>query len=102
MPLDNFPKNLKYLRNRAHLSQEQMAEVLDLSRACLGSWEEGRCFPNVPKLVELCDRLGIEDLRLILTKSMREEEGDGEVESVVRRLRVLKDAVITDKCPSIY
>lgn len=37
----SFAKNLKQLRKEKHLSQEELAEILDVSRQAISKWEQG-------------------------------------------------------------
>lgn len=50
-----FPENLQYLRARDGLTQEQLAERLGVSRQSVSKWESGTSFPEMDKLLELCD-----------------------------------------------
>ena len=50
-----FPENLQYLRARDSLTQEQLAERLGVSRQSVSKWESGASFPEMDKLLELCD-----------------------------------------------
>ena len=48
-----FSDNLLYLRNIKGLSQEQVAEVVGISRQSYSEWEQGDTFPDIDK----CDKL---------------------------------------------
>ncbi len=48
-----FADNLMYLRNIKGLSQEQVAEVIGISRQSYSKWEQGETFPDIDK----CDKL---------------------------------------------
>lgn len=48
-----FSDNLLYLRNIKCLSQEQVAEVVGISRQSYSKWEQGDTFPDIDK----CDKL---------------------------------------------
>ena len=37
----SFAKNLKQLRKEKQLSQEELAEILDVSRQAVSKWEQG-------------------------------------------------------------
>lgn len=51
----SFPQNLQYIRNRAGLTQEQMAEHLNISRQSVSKWESGASFPEMETLLHICD-----------------------------------------------
>ncbi len=48
-----FSKNLRALRVRTNLSQEQLAEQLGVTRSRIGSYEEGRSEPGLEMLIQL-------------------------------------------------
>ena len=50
----SFHDRLKEARRCAHLSQEELAELLDVSRQAVGKWEQGNAYPEVEKLLTLC------------------------------------------------
>ena len=48
-----FNENLKYLRKQANLTQEQLAEELNVSRQAITKWESGQSMPDIENLKEL-------------------------------------------------
>ena len=48
-------ENLQYLRAREGITQEQLAERLDVSRQSISKWESGTSFPEMETLLKLCD-----------------------------------------------
>ncbi len=55
----SFAENLKQARKDRGLSQEQLAEMLSVSRQAVGKWEAGRGYPEAEKLVELAGKLSL-------------------------------------------
>ena len=55
----SFSENLKQIRKEHHLSQEELAELLDVSRQAVSKWELGQGYPEVDKLVLLSSKLNI-------------------------------------------
>lgn len=51
--------DLETLRKRAGLSQEALARRLELSRATVASWEQGRTEPALSMAVRLAGILGV-------------------------------------------
>lgn len=51
----NFGKNLQILRKMKNMTQEKLAEKMNVSRQTVSKWEIGEVLPEVEKLVELCD-----------------------------------------------
>ena len=55
----SFSENLKQIRKEHHLSQEELAELLDVSRQAVSKWEQGQGYPEVDKLLLLSSKLNI-------------------------------------------
>ena len=55
----SFAENLKQLRKSNQLSQEELAEILDVSRQAVSKWEQGIGYPEVEKLLLLSKELNI-------------------------------------------
>ena len=54
-----FNENLKYLRKEAKLTQEQLAEKLNVSRQAVTKWESGQSLPDIQNLKEMADMFGV-------------------------------------------
>ncbi len=50
--------NIKYLRKRAGLSQEELAEKIDVSRQSVAKWENGESLPDIVKCRDLAMLFG--------------------------------------------
>lgn len=55
----NFAENLKRFRKERNLSQEELAELLDVSRQAVSKWEQGDGYPEAEKLLFLSKTLNI-------------------------------------------
>ena len=55
----NFAENLKSIRKEQKLSQEELAEMLGVSRQAISKWEQGEGYPEVEKLLLLSSKLNI-------------------------------------------
>ena len=64
----SFAENLKQLRKERQLSQEELAEILDVSRQAVSKWEQGIGYPEVEKLLLLSSRLSVSLDRLMQTE----------------------------------
>lgn len=51
----SLAENLQYLRAREGVTQEQLAERLDVSRQSVSKWESSASFPEMDTLLKLCD-----------------------------------------------
>ena len=54
-----FSDNLQYLRTREALTQEQLAERLDVSRQSVSKWESNLSFPEMDTILKLCDLFNV-------------------------------------------
>lgn len=55
----SFAENLQGIRKERHLSQEELAEMLDVSRQAVSKWEQGEGYPEVEKLLLLSSKLHV-------------------------------------------
>ena len=92
---NQFSENLKKIRKEHNLSQEQLADELGVSRQAISKWESASAYPEMDKIIALCDKfnLNIDDL---LHKDIKEIKG--EEESKNRINNTIKDFLkfITD------
>lgn len=96
--MNNFAKNLKFLRKEHHLSQEEFAKKIGLNRGNIASYEKGSAEPNMVNLSKIGKYFNIdlnelieEDITLrssVISKIEGLEEGEsignGEVEEVLK------------------
>lgn len=50
----NLADNLKKIRKDNNLSQEQLADKLNVSRQAVSKWESGQAYPEMDKVLQLC------------------------------------------------
>lgn len=50
----SFNEKLQTLRKQKKLSQEQLADMLDVTRQSVSKWESGTTYPEMDKLIMLC------------------------------------------------
>ena len=55
----SFAERLKDARRVCGLSQEELAERLEVSRQAVGKWEQGLAYPEMEKLIALCAVLNV-------------------------------------------
>lgn len=55
----SFHKNFRTLRKGFHLSQEQMAKILHVSRTTVSNYERGRMEPSIQTLKDIAQFFGI-------------------------------------------
>lgn len=50
----SFRTNLQYLRAERHMTQEQLAMLLGVSRQSVTKWEAEKSYPEMDKLIKIC------------------------------------------------
>ena len=53
-----FGDNLKLLRKERKLSQEDLAEKMNVSRQSVSKWETGEAYPEMNNILQLCKIFG--------------------------------------------
>lgn len=54
-----FAENLQYIRRKNKITQEQLAEELNVSRQSVSKWETGEAYPETEKIIILCDKFDV-------------------------------------------
>ena len=68
-----FSENLQFIRAQAGITQEQLAEQLDVSRQSVSKWESGASFPEMDTLLRICDLYHV-DLDTLLRGSVEKSQ----------------------------
>ena len=91
----NFAENLKKIRKENNLSQEQLAEELGVSRQAISKWESAVAYPEMDKIIALCDKFNL-NLDDLLHKDIKEVKIEEENKTKINK--VLEDflSFITD------
>lgn len=55
----SFAENLKSFRQERHISQEELAEIIGVSRQAVSKWEQGSGYPEMEKLLTLSKQLNV-------------------------------------------
>ena len=50
----SFGENLQFLRKQKNITQEQLAERLEVSRQSVSKWESSQSYPEMEKLLQIC------------------------------------------------
>ena len=48
-------ENLQFLRKKDNITQEQLAEQLEVSRQSVSKWESDAAYPEMEKILQMCD-----------------------------------------------
>lgn len=55
----SFAENLKHIRKKKNITQEQLADILSVSRQAISKWESGFGYPETEKLLILSKELDV-------------------------------------------
>ena len=55
-----FGENLQFLRKRGGLTQEDLAEQMEVSRQSVSKWESNSAYPEMDAILRLCDLFSID------------------------------------------
>ncbi len=64
----NIGKKISQLRSRLGISQEELAEKLEVSRQSVSKWEMDQALPSLEKIIQLCELFGISTDQLLKDK----------------------------------
>lgn len=73
--MSSFGENLQFYRKRENMTQEQLADRLEVSRQTISKWEAGTSYPEMEKILQLCDLFSC-----TMDTLMRENASELEVE----------------------
>ena len=91
MDLQKIGLFLKELRKEKELTQEQLAETLNVSRRTVSRWETGSNMPDLDLLMEMADLYQV-DLRDLLNGERKSEPMDTELKEVVTQVAEYSNA----------
>ena len=77
----SFAENLKLIRKERNLSQEELAEILEVIRQAISKWEQGDGYPEVEKLLLLSSKLNISLDNLMSTKFAQKSSNNQRMEA---------------------
>ena len=82
---NNLAKNLKKLRKEENLSQEQLADLLGVSRQSVSKWETEEAYPEMDKILLLCSKFNF-DINDLLNGDIYEVKHKGEAIKEVNKI----------------
>lgn len=78
----NFNEKLQKLRKEKKYSQEELADMLDVTRQSVSKWESGQTYPEMHKLLAICKIFGC-TLEELTNDTIKLNEFAGEKKSKV-------------------
>lgn len=72
----SFAENLRLIRKEKNISQEELAEIIGVSRQAISKWEQGSAYPEMEKLLLLTKyfNVSLDYLMLGEIKSIEKED----------------------------
>ena len=70
----NLAEKIVFLRKKNSLSQEELAEKLDVTRQSVSKWESGQSVPDLNKIIQIGELFGI-SLDLLL----KDDKGEWDI-----------------------
>ena len=80
----SFSENLQAIRKKNQMSQEELAELLGVSRQAVSKWELGEGYPEVEKLLILSKKLNISLDSLMMGSSPGNEVPETSPSGIIR------------------
>ena len=71
----NFSDNIKKIRKDNNLSQEEFADLLNVSRQSVSKWESGLAYPEMDKIVMICKKFNV-NIDDLLNKDISEVKSE--------------------------
>lgn len=81
----NFAEKIQKMRKERDLSQEELAEILHVSRQAVSKWEAGQCMPDLNKLIDLSEYFNTSIDSLVKDEETRSDKEPFEKESAEKR-----------------
>lgn len=79
----SFAENLKKVRKEKNITQEQLADLLDVSRQAISKWESGYGYPETEKLVLISKKLEVSLDYLLLDEDIADKEKATEQKKII-------------------
>ena len=77
--MSTFSDNLKTIRTRRGLTQQKLADILNVSQNAIHNWESGKREPNMDTIREIADKLNV-DVWYLVSKPLSTPDGFSENE----------------------
>lgn len=74
----SFAEKLKTVRKEKNITQEQLADILNVSRQAVSKWESGNGYPETEKLLLIAKELNVSLDYLMLDEALPEKDDDTE------------------------
>lgn len=92
-----FPKNLKYLREKKGLEQQELAELLNVGRSTISCWENGIRSPQMEYVLKLAQYFKINDEFIFKDLSSEENQTNDKKNSPKKKNKKTKHHSMSSK-----
>ena len=97
----NFGEKLYELRKLKNLSQEDVADKLNVTRQTVSKWETNQSTPDFDKIVPLCELFEISTQELLTGKTSEEKNNNENTENVENENKVLTKEEVRKKSAEV-
>ena len=97
-----FGENLYNLRKAAKMSQEKLAEKMEVTRQSVSKWENGESYPEMEKIMKLCDVFHCKINDLVHENMVDIDSLDEEIKMSVVKFKEEKQKKIKGISKAIY
>lgn len=91
MNIDKIGKFISEKRKQKKLTQEKLAEKLNISDRAISKWERGICLPDASIMIPLCEILEINVNELLSGEMLNEKEYNKKAEELLIELKRLEE-----------
>ena len=104
----DFSEKILTMRKSRNLTQEQLAEKLDVSRQTISKWESGQAMPELDKIVALSNLFDVatdyllkpSEIDELSAKTQMLEQHQKELEHEIQKRKVRNSIILS--CAAIY
>ncbi len=86
----NLDEKIKKIRKDNKMSQEELAEILNVTRQTISNWENGKNYPDIETLVKISDKFNI-SLDILLKENMKMVK---EIDKNIKNIKKYKTTLI--------
>ncbi len=97
-----FSENLKRIRKKNKISQEELAEKLGVSRQSVSKWETGENYPSMHNIMILCDLLNCKMDELVCEEEKNMNQLDKEIKQNIVKFKKEKQKKMKGISKTIY
>jgi transcriptional regulator with XRE-family HTH domain len=98
----HLSEKIQLLRKQRNLSQEQLAEELDVSRQAISKWESEQSVPEMNNIIQLSEIFNVSTDYLLKEDGAEASEGCSQLQTDDEKLRMKKSAMLLSTGVNIF